>query len=1132
MFLYNLTLQPPTAISTAVVGHFSGEKQQEIIVARQQRLEVWRANTSTGKLTIAHSEDMFCRIRGLAQFRISGGSKDYVVVGADTGALLVLEYNSREGRFERVQYHEFGRTGLRRVVAGQYVAADPRGRAVMVAAIERSKIVYIITRDSEGRVLLASPLEASRSNTVCFDVVGVDVGYENPVFAALEAAYADETEGAGAGEGEDKQLVYYELDLGLNHVVRKWSAAVGGTAHRLIAVPGGSDGPSGVLVCLAGAVEFRHSSSGTDAVGAALPRRAGEAAGARGAMVVASAVHRMRGAFFILVQTEAGDLFKIRVDYGDDGAVRGVAAAYFDTVAAASSLGILRAGFLFAAAAADGGSHALYQIESLGGEDENEDEKGTTFEPRAADALQCVALADEIDSISPVIRAQVLNVAGEATAQIYALAGRGARAALKIIRHGADVAEVAASELPGTARAVWAVAADQLIAVSFADATLVLRVADDAVAEAPGGAGLDTAAPTLWLHALPDGGGLLQVTPRAVRVVARGGAVAEWVPAGGRAITCGAGAGAACVVAVRGALVWLHAARGAVREAARADVGDVTCVALAGARACVAGCGDATVRLLRLGSEETEHVGVQIEHVGVLALGGAPHAIATVRQGGAWAAYVGLRSGVLVRARVDVAGGEVGGDVRTRVVGAGPVQVCAVADGAVLAMTPQAPWLCYAQGARVRAAPLAYDALDFAAPFSDGALVCVAAGELRILALDPHAIAPVSHASIALAHTPRAFALHPASRHFAVVEAPRRPAASLLRVLNPFDGATTCLLDIGAFAVSLAAVAFGSPAAAAFDPSAAAAPDASDSTENDLFLAVGCADPPAVRLYRWADAGTALELVHVTPIEGADEGAAPHALAAFGALLAVGVGRAVCLYGLGRRRLLRKARGVVAPRAIAALQPAGPDRLLVADVRESLLLVAVAPAGSASASSAPFRVLVEDSLPRHITCMHQLDSDTVAAGDKFGNLFVVRAPPTAAVSGVGRWESVAEFHVGDIVTSLTTCELTPGSRPVLLYTTLLGGVQIAIPLPSASDRDFFRDLEAHIRKSRLLPLSGRDHLSYRSALIPVRSFVDGDLCELFFSLPDHVRESISDQMDRTQQDIFKKIDDIRSTFAF
>ena len=42
------------------------------------------------------------------------------------------------------------------------------------------------------------------------------------------------------------------MDLGLNHVTRKFADAVDHSAHALIAVPGGVDGPSGVWLGLGG----------------------------------------------------------------------------------------------------------------------------------------------------------------------------------------------------------------------------------------------------------------------------------------------------------------------------------------------------------------------------------------------------------------------------------------------------------------------------------------------------------------------------------------------------------------------------------------------------------------------------------------------------------------------------------------------------------------------------------------------------------------------------------------------------------------------------------------------------------------------------------------------------------------
>ena len=41
-----------------------------------------------------------------------------------------------------------GKSGCRRIVPGQYLAIDPKGRAVMIGAVEKQKLVYILNRDS------------------------------------------------------------------------------------------------------------------------------------------------------------------------------------------------------------------------------------------------------------------------------------------------------------------------------------------------------------------------------------------------------------------------------------------------------------------------------------------------------------------------------------------------------------------------------------------------------------------------------------------------------------------------------------------------------------------------------------------------------------------------------------------------------------------------------------------------------------------------------------------------------------------------------------------------------------------------------------------------------------------------
>lgn len=111
---------------------------------------------------------------------------DYLILGSDSGRIVVLEYDPEKNGWNKLHQETYGKTGCRRYVPGQFLTADPRGRAVMIGACERQKFVYVINRDSNAQMTISSPLEAHKSHTIVYDVVGVDVGFENPIFACLE----------------------------------------------------------------------------------------------------------------------------------------------------------------------------------------------------------------------------------------------------------------------------------------------------------------------------------------------------------------------------------------------------------------------------------------------------------------------------------------------------------------------------------------------------------------------------------------------------------------------------------------------------------------------------------------------------------------------------------------------------------------------------------------------------------------------------------------------------------------------------------------------------------------------------------------------------------------------------------
>lgn len=97
-----------------------------------------------------------------------------------------------------------------------------------------------------------------------------------------------------------KHLTYYELDLGLNHVIRKASEPIDNGANLLIPVPGGADGPSGVLVCAENFIMYRSVDT-TDEVRTVIPRRS-DLLPERGVLIVSYAMHKRKNMFFFLVQ--------------------------------------------------------------------------------------------------------------------------------------------------------------------------------------------------------------------------------------------------------------------------------------------------------------------------------------------------------------------------------------------------------------------------------------------------------------------------------------------------------------------------------------------------------------------------------------------------------------------------------------------------------------------------------------------------------------------------------------------------------------------------------------------------------------------------------------------------------------
>lgn len=192
-------------------------------------------------------------------------------------------------------------------------------------------------------------------------------------------------------------------------------------------------------------------------------------------------------------------------------------------------------------------------------------------------------------------------------------------------------------------------------------------------------------------------------------------------------------------------------------------------------------------------------------------------------------------------------------------------------------------------------------------------------------------------------------------------------------------------------------------------------------------------------------------------------------------------------------------------------------------------------------------IFADDTQPRWTTAVTMLDYNTVAGGDRFGNVFVNRLDskiseqvdedPTGAgilhekglfMGAPHKTKMLAHFHVGDIITSIHKVSLVAGAREVLLYTCLHGTIGILVPFTSKEDVDFISTLEQHMRTEQG-SLVGRDHLSWRGYYTPVKAVVDGDLCETFARLVASKQSNIAGELDRTVGEVLKKLEQLRVT---
>jgi splicing factor 3B subunit 3 len=424
------------------------------------------------------------------------------------------------------------------------------------------------------------------------------------------------------------------------------------------------------------------------------------------------------------------------------------------------------------------------------------------------------------------------------------------------------------------------------------------------------------------------------------------------------------------------------------------------------------------------------------------------------------------------------------------------------------------------------------------------------------------------HESISLPYTPRSFVKHPDQPLFYVIAADNNVLSPSTRnklitestavngdavVLPPEDFGyprgtghwSSCILVVDP--VTTKSIVFRLELEE--NESAVSVATASFSGQDDeTFLVVGTAKDMVVNprsfsagfllVYRFHEEGKELEFIHKTKVEQP-----PLALLGFQGRLLAGIGPDLRIYDLGMRQMLRKCQATVTANLIVGLQTQG-SRIIVSDVQEGVTYCVYK---FQENRLIPF---ADDVIARWTTCTTMVDYETVAGGDKFGNLWLVRCPAKASEEadedGSGahlvherqylggapnRLNLMAHFYPQDIPTSMQKTSLVAGGRDMIFWTGLQGTLGMLIPFVSREDVDFFQTLEMQLAAQNP-PLLGRDHLVYRSYYAPSKGTIDGDLCETYFLLPNDKKQMIAGELDRSVREVERKISDMRTRAAY
>lgn len=671
---------------------YSGKRRKELqlCLATQNCVELY--DVSEGSLQSLGKWPISATILSMSKLNLDKCPHTILVLMTDSGNLTFwkFERDSLSGKvFPRTLANEpIWRSGIRRYAPQSYMACDKQSRCVFLGGLERTKMC-VLTDWQHGKLVVSSPVELQRQNRVTLAMASCDVGFDNPVTAAIELE----------NETSDCYISFYTMDLGLNSLMlRKEFVQEDKSANFVMPCPNlgqykirtrpTSSSSSTyenedeminpfVLCGYDGYLTLRDL-EGFYEVSVQLPVRKNVSS----TNIINGVVHKLKKEFFILVQSNCGDLYKVTIVPDAETLEPVMEIVYFDTIPPSESVHIFKTGTLFNVS--EFGTSHLMQFESLG-----EDlEKTTSYtpgrrifiEPRTR--LQNLSVLSSLRSLNPLTSLHVTK-----STPLTLLAAANDSGSVSKLTSAIDFEELISTALPHAASRLWTVKVPvkethSLVLLSTETSTTVLKVHSGTIEDFSGPScpfTLDKA--TLFVGTMGEKS-IIQVTADQLLQITESkdnstySKKLEWLPpAGVNIVTAFCNETQLVVSLSNHEICYLEILDESLNELQKRLELDslVNCISLTtGVRSqyCVLGCDDHSLQILNLQPKHSDFFTV----CAMQSLISKPHSLVFVRDSSHLKIHIGMKNGVYASSKLNISDGTVF-DVRTKLVGTKPVNV-------------------------------------------------------------------------------------------------------------------------------------------------------------------------------------------------------------------------------------------------------------------------------------------------------------------------------------------------------------------------------------------------------------------------------------------------------------------------